>query len=258
MCLIFIAHHRHPRYPLVVAANRDEFHARPTASVDWWEDAPEVLAGRDLQAGGTWLGITRSGRFAALTNYREPGKQRREAPTRGHLVSDFLRGVERPADYLRRVAARGAHYNGFSLFAGDATALGCYSNRGGAPRDLPPGLYGLSNHLLDTPWPKVREGKQALGRLLARDTIDPEALLELLASRATAPDDALPETGIGTEWERRLSARFVRGPEYGTRSSTALLVDDEERVRFVERAFDAAGDATGTREYAFVLGRPAL
>jgi len=257
MCLIFIAHRLHPRYPLLVAANRDEFHARPTAAADWWADAPEVLAGRDLQAGGTWLGITRGGRFAAITNYREPGKHRSHAPSRGDLVSDFLRGEERPVEYLDRVAARGTRYNGFSLLAGDGAVIGCYSNRGGAPRVLVPGLYGLSNHLLDTPWPKVEEGKQALERVLARDAIDLDALLELLANRETPPDEVLPDTGIGSEWERRLSARFVRGAEYGTRSSTALVVDVAGRVQFVERAFDAAGDVTGTRRHAFDLGGPA-
>jgi len=257
MCLIFVAHRLDPRYPLIVAANRDEFHARPTAAADWWADAPEVLAGRDLEAGGTWLGVSRGGRFAALTNYREPGLHRPDAPTRGNLVSDFLRGAERPADYLARVAAGGARYNGFSLFVGNGTALACYSNRGGTARDLTPGLYGLSNHLLDTPWFKVEEGKRALASLLERDVIDPEALLELLADREIASDDELPDTGIARDWERRLSARFVSGAEYGTRSSTALLVDNQGRAQFVERSFDAAGMVIGMREHHFITNSAA-
>lgn len=235
MCLILIAYRRHPGLDLLVAANRDEFHDRPTAPLAFWDDAPQVLAGRDLQQGGTWLGATRTGRFAALTNYRDPRRVCPDAPSRGQLVSDYLQGADPARAYLARLATQGDVYNGFNLLLGDATGLHYYSNRGGAPQTLPPGWYGLSNHLLNTPWPKVQRGLTLMQDALAqRPDPAPDDLLPALANRTLAPDDELPQTGVPLEWERWLSPIFIDAPGYGTRSSTVLLANEHGSARMVE------------------------
>ena len=235
MCLILIAYRARPDYELLVAANRDEFHDRPTAPLAFWDDAPEVLAGRDLKEGGTWLGITRAGRFAALTNYRDPRSVRPDAPSRGHLVSDYLRGGEPARGYLDRLMPRADAYNGFNLLLGDETGLYYYSNRAGGFQALAPGVYGLSNHLLDTPWPKLERGRRALRRVLDHGSDPtPDALLHLLMDRTPAPDAELPDTGVPLEWERWLSPIFITAPNYGTRSSTVLMADSAGRTCLVE------------------------
>jgi uncharacterized protein with NRDE domain len=239
MCLILLAHHVHSDYPLVLAANRDEFYARPTAPAAFWEDAPHVLAGRDLEAGGSWLGVTRSGRWAALTNYRDPPTARPGRPSRGALVGDFLSGDATPADYLAGVAADAERYDGFNLLVGDLTDALYFGNRmpgDAAPRRLEPGLYGLSNHLLDTAWPKVERGRRLLGELLDAGAPTPEALFEILYDTEIAPLHALPDTGVDAHWERVLSASFITTPTYGTRASTALIVERAPTATFVERA----------------------
>jgi uncharacterized protein with NRDE domain len=240
MCLILFAHDAHPEYRLVVAANRDEFYARPTAPAAPWEEAPQVVAGRDLRGGGTWMGITRQGRWAALTNFRDPREFDRDAPSRGRLVGDFLLGDEPPREYLEALRPRADAFNGFNLLVGDPDSLFWFSNRApNAARRLEPGIYGLSNDLLDTPWPKVQRGKAALARLLERaDAMRPEALLEVLLDRTYTADHELPDTGVGWERERMLSSLFIVSPEYGTRSSTALLVDRSGRALLVERTYD--------------------
>ncbi|MDX1512169.1 MAG: NRDE family protein [Gammaproteobacteria bacterium] len=253
MCLIFIAHRHSDRYPLVVAANRDEFHQRPAAPAGFWQEAPEILAGRDLTGGGTWLGLSRGGRVAAVTNFREPRGHRADAPTRGALVTDFLSGGGDPLDYLHAVAARGSVYNGFNLIAGDLDVLGWYSNRGGEPRALSPGIYGISNHLLDTPWMKVVQGKSRFCDWLDQSDPDPEDLLELLRDETVADDTMLPDTGVGIDQERTLSPIFIRGERYGTRSSTVLMIDAGRHATFIERSFDAGGNATGTVAFDFEL-----
>lgn len=222
MCLILVAWRCHREFPLVVAANRDEFFRRPTASAAFWHDDPAILAGRDLQAGGTWMGVTRGGRFAALTNFRDPATHRDEARSRGHLVEEFLRGHQSVPDYLEAVARRSEEYNGFNLLVADGDTLAWHSNVSGETRHLAPGIYGVSNHLLDTPWPKVDAAKSALAEALAA-LPDDQALLHLLRDDAMHPDEALPRTGVSLEWERLLSAAFVRSPDYGTRSSTILI-----------------------------------
>lgn len=252
MCLILLAWQVHPDYPLVVAANRDEFLSRRTAAADFWDDAPDVLAGRDLQAGGTWLGVTRDGRFAALTNYRDPARVKASAPSRGELVSRFLTGSLSPPEYLAELAAVAGAYNGFNLLFGDADSLWCFSNCGEGERRLDPGVYGLSNHLLDTPWPKVARGKSALGAAL-QALPDEAPLLALLRDDRIAPDEVLPRTGLSMEWERLLSAAFIRSPEYGTRSATVLLRDRTGMVRFVEQTFLKDAAAGERRELAFPL-----
>jgi uncharacterized protein with NRDE domain len=236
MCLILVAWRVHPDYPLVVAANRDEFFARPTAPAAFWKDAPQVLAGRDLEAGGTWMGITRGRRFAALTNFRDPAQMRKDAPSRGRLVADFLTGNDAPQAYLEGIAGYGGCCNGYNLLVGDGEALWWASNMGGEPRKLEPGMYGVSNHLLDTPWPKVGAGKTALAAAIDR-LPDDQALFELLRDEGIHPDDALPKTGVPLEWERLLSSAFVKSPGYGTRGSTLLCVDREAWIAFDEQTW---------------------
>jgi uncharacterized protein with NRDE domain len=235
MCLIAFAYRQHPAWQLILAANRDEFYARPTASMAYWEDAPEVLAGRDLVGGGTWLGITRSGRFAAVTNYRDPGGLREDAPSRGLLVADFLRGTEKPQAYLEILRTGADRYNGFSLLVGDSHGLYYFSNRENAVRELHPGIYGLSNHLLDTPWPKVLRVKRALRQLIEANAVETQRILEILADPLRPSDEDLPDTGVGLTWERLLSPVFISSEHYGTRSSTALLISHDGRVSLTER-----------------------
>jgi len=254
MCLILLAWHAHPDYPLVVAANRDEFLARRTAAADFWQDAPEVLAGRDLEAGGTWLGMTRGGRFAALTNYRDPARIKPGAPSRGELVSRFLRGRQTPGEYFAELELIAARYNGFNLLFGDTESMWCFSNCGEGARRLEPGVYGLSNHLLDTPWPKVARGKSALA--IALQALPDEApLFALLQDDRVAPDQDLPRTGVSLEWERLLSAAFIRSPAYGTRSATVLLRDRHGAVRFVEQTFPKNAEAGDRRTFDFETTR---
>ncbi len=254
MCLILVAWRAHPKYGLVVAANRDEFHARPTASAGFWPDAPRVLAGRDLEGGGTWLGITTNGRFAALTNYRDPSRVLTAAPSRGDLVRRFLAGADSPLTFRVGLEEVGARYNGFNLLFSDGQSLQTYSNCGGCAGELEPGIYGLSNHLLDTPWPKVAQGKSELARAL-QALPDDGPLMELLRDDRIAPDDELPRTGVSLEWERLLSAAFIRSPTYGTRSSTVLLIAGRE-VRFDEASYDPSGRETGRCRFAFTLDQP--
>jgi uncharacterized protein with NRDE domain len=257
MCLVLIALDSHPDYPLIVAANRDEFYDRPTAPARFWNDAPAILAGRDLKAGGTWLGIDRRGRFAAVTNYRQ-GRRERTAPrSRGHLVSGFLTGSTGVPEYIERVQADAALYNGFNLIAGDGRDLLYYSNREGHARALEPGVYGLSNHLLDTAWPKVTATKSAFGALLnggASELID--GLIALLSDRNQPADDQLPRTGVGREWERLLSSAFIASSHYGTRSSTVVLVGRDGGIVFVERNFGPVGTPAEQGRFTFQVERP--
>jgi uncharacterized protein with NRDE domain len=250
MCLILLAWHVHPDYPLVVAANRDEYFARPSAPAAFWPQAPDVLAGRDQEAGGTWLGITRQQRFSALTNFREGGKQRPDAPSRGALVADFLVGDADPQDYLAALAARSADYNGFNLFVADERRLGYCSNRGDGPRWLTPGIYGLSNHLLDTPWPKLAAAKVAFAKALD-DLPAQDRFFALLADREIVPDTRLPETGVPLGWERILSAVFVNSPNYGTRASTLLTTHRTGWVTLIERSFGAQATPLGEVRKSF-------
>jgi uncharacterized protein with NRDE domain len=243
MCLIVVAYEVHPRYRLILAANRDEFYDRPTAAAAYWEDAPHLFAGRDQVHGGTWLGVTGSGRLAALTNYREPHAQRAEAPSRGGLVSGFLKPEIGAEDYLEGLRRDAGAYNGFNLLFGDPDRLFCYSNKSGQAVRLTPGIHGLSNHLLDTPWPKVVRARASLARVVAGGEFSREELFALLGDTTQAPDEQLPDTGVGLELERLLSSIFIESERYGTRSSSLLLVDRDGRVTFVERSFEKGGEA---------------
>lgn len=241
MCLLVLAWRHHPRYLLVLAGNRDEFHARGAAAATWWDDPPGLLAGRDLQAGGTWLGVTRDGRMAVVTNYRELGERLPDAPSRGALIVDYARARHPPDEFLRALARGASAYVGFNLIASDARTLAWYSNRADAPRTLAPGIYGLSNHLLDTPWPKLTRVRARFEARLESSRIEAEELLPLLADRAPAPADELPNTGLPHELERALSAPFIVTETYGTRCSTALTLDEHGRCQFIERSFDPSG-----------------
>ena len=257
MCLIFVAYKYKSPYDLVIAANRDEFYERPSAPAEFWKETPSVLGGKDLMAGGTWLGITRTGRLAAITNYRDPGFYKHQAPSRGHLVSNFLTGTEAPGEYARNIASGADEYNGFSLLVGDRSSMYYLSNRGDGPRGLSPGLYGLSNHLLDTPWPKVERGKKSLEALLADpDSIREEAFFDILADRSRPPDKLLPRTGVSLEWERILASPFIVSPVYGTRSSTVILIGRDGKVAFVEKVFNSNPNPQEIRRFEFVLDGP--
>lgn len=255
MCLILFAHKVHPNYPLVLAANRDEVYERPTAPAAFWNDHPHVYGGRDLEQGGTWLGITRGGGIAAVTNFR--GSRAASADysrSRGELVANYLRGNQRPADYLARVSRDADAYNGFNLVLGDVDELRYLSNRGGRMMVIAPGIHGLSNHLLNTPWPKVERGRQVLAELMHGKTqtmID--GLFELLGERTVAPDENLPDTGVGLPRERVLSPAFIVSPGYGTRSSTVILVDNHGQVVFIERSFGERGKPGRTATGRFTL-----
>ena len=236
MCLLILAIQAHPAYKLIIAANRDEFYERPTSPAGFWDEHPHILAGRDLRGHGTWLGITRTGRIGAITNYRDPTSFKANAPSRGKLVTDFLSGNEDPEAYLCKVDLKAKSYNGFNLVVGMEDRLFWYSNRGDGIQPIAPGIHGLSNHLLDTPWPKVSRAKAALERTLSDGSqIAPEALLEILLDRTVPQDRSLPDTGVGIQLERMLSPIFIAGTDYGTRSSTAILMDHEAHVTFLER-----------------------
>lgn len=254
MCLILLGWQAHPDFPLVVAANRDEFFARPTAAAGFWPKAPNVLAGQDLQAGGTWMGTTRDGRFAALTNYRAPEHHRADAPSRGPLVSRFIAGNQSPEAYLDVLRRDPLDYNGFNLLVGDRHSLYWYSNVSREVHALAPGVYGLSNELLDTPWPKVRAAKSDLSRAL-QALPDETALLHLLRDDTIYPDEALPRTGVSLELERMLSAAFIKSAEgrYGTRSSTVLLRSTTGRASYDEQTWLPDASVGERRRFTFHL-----
>lgn len=250
MCVAVFAWQLHPDYPLVFAGNRDERHTRKASPAGFWENAPRVLAGRDLEAGGTWLGVTMGGRFALVTNFRTGPNPKSGPRSRGELTADFLRGGLSPENYLSEVRQRAEQYAAFSLIVGDAEALWYFSNRDArAPFCIPPGVHGLSNHWLDTPWPKVSLSMQRLEVLLKRGTPARQELLDLLADRTPASTEKLPDTGIGVERERALSPVFVVNPEYGTRCSNVLVRARNGELQFAERRFDAAGREIETRDF---------
>lgn len=254
MCLLLFAYQCHPRYRLVLASNRDEFYDRPTAAAHFWSDCPEILAGRDLTRLGAWLGVTRTGRFAALTNYRVPASAMPEVRSRGELVSAYLHSRQHPRAYLQTLEGQGSLYPSFNLLAGDLASLWYYSNVRNRLEKIPPGLYGLSNHFLNTPWPKVEKCRQQLAAYLsAAATVEPEPIFKFLANESRAPDADLPDTGVGPEWESLLSAPFVRSPSYGTRASAVLLIDRQSRVLFKERTFHPEKDGWKEVAYEFDL-----
>jgi uncharacterized protein with NRDE domain len=241
MCLILFAYKVHPVYKLIVAANRDEFYKRPTAPAQFWEDHPEILAGRDLEKMGTWMGVTRTGRFAALTNYRNPKEISEGKRSRGELVADALLHKGNVKDYMKPLIEKKDLYPGYNLLVGDKDELYYFSNIGQELKKLEPGIYGVSNHLLNTEWPKVQKGREQLAKVMNgnQDRMI-EELFTLLQSADPAPDDMLPKTGVTLEMERMLSPLFISSEHYGTRSSTVMLME-ENGVQYMERVFSIDG-----------------
>lgn len=252
MCLLVLAWKHHPRYRLILAGNRDEFHDRPAAPLNWWQDDQRILGGRDLKAGGTWLGVARSGRFGVVTNYRDLQAPVENAPSRGQLVPRFLTGATSPKEFLDDLRGAAPRYSGFNLLVGGARALYYFSNRGGnAPTALAPGVYGLSNHLLDTPWPKLTRTRKRFEALLKQSEIAPEDLFAMLGDREQATGPDLPSTGLPEDWERAVSAPFIVNQRYGTRCSNVLLVERNGRTILQERRFDASGVQSGNSRFEF-------
>ncbi|RMP66682.1 hypothetical protein ALQ18_00394 [Pseudomonas marginalis pv. marginalis] len=242
MCLIVFAWRPGHAQPLIVAANRDEFYARPSLPLAQWPDVPEVYAGRDQEAGGTWLGVNAAGRFAALTNIRDP-HQPPARKSRGELVARFLSGSQPIGEYLADVNGRSIEYAGFNLLVGTPDELWHYNANQPEPVRLEPGVYGLSNAGLDTPWPKLLKAKAAFSELL--ENPQPQALLALLSDPHTAPFAELPDTGVGLATESLLSSVFIASPSYGTRASTALIVNADGTRQMLERSFGPHGGRLG-------------
>lgn len=249
MCLVIIAHQVDPAYPLVVAGNRDEFHLRPTQDAHWWPDKPDVLGGRDLQAGGTWLALHRNGRFATVTNFRDAQPPAGNLASRGHLITAFLDGNESPSDFVATI--EGERYGGFNLLVTDDKQLAYLSNRDGDARLLPPGIYGVANATLDTPWPKVERSKAALVALLKTDAINETSLLRMLGDRNRARVDEVETGGHPFDKAHALTAPFVVLPDYGTRCSTIVIRDERGSIRMTEKRFAANGQSVGQSDFRF-------
>ena len=248
MCVLFVAWQVRPETPLVVVSNRDEAHARPTTPAHWWEDCPRVLAGRDLEAGGTWGGVTADGRWAIVTNVRHPKWFGFEAErSRGTLVAEFLCGEVSPGDYAARAVAEQDAYAGFNLLVGDRETL-AYAATGQPARTLAPGFYGLSNGTLDEPWPKIERGGAAFQAWVEAGAADEEAIFAIMRDETWAEDDTLPDTGVGRDHERLLSPLFISSPDYGTRSTTLLKLDADGVAVFAERSFGPNGVPVGTEQ----------
>jgi uncharacterized protein with NRDE domain len=253
MCLIFLAYNKHPKYPLVIAANRDEFLDRPAKQLGFWEEHPSILAGKDLTAGGTWLGVTKTGYFAMLTNYRDLSNIKANAPSRGKLVLDYLTGELEPSNYLQALNGSAGLYNGYNIILGTVNDPWYYSNQNNKIYQLGTGIYGLSNALLDTKWPKVERGKKKFAQLIKQETIDIESLMSFMNDKNLAEDEQLPDTGIGYEKEKLLSSMFIDMPGYGTRNTTILLKDNEGNIHVTERSFNIQNNALNDQSFKFSL-----
>ncbi|MDR3628539.1 MAG: NRDE family protein [Ignavibacteriaceae bacterium] len=253
MCLLLIAYNNHPLYKVIIAANRDEFYNRPAEPAKFWDDKPFLLGGKDLQAGGTWLGITKQGRFAAITNYRSQKDTITVRPTRGKIVTDFLVSKETPVNFANRLILSSEKYNGYNLIFMDYETAYYFSNKTKSALNLQPGTYALSNHLLDTPWPKVEKSKKSFSNIIKNENILAEDLFGILSDTSTPPDELLPDTGIGLEIERAVSPIFVSTPFYGTRSSTVILIDKQNNVTFVEKSLKDNNEGWNNSEFHFVI-----
>ena len=236
MCLILFSYKSHKKYKLILAANRDEFYERPTLPMQWWENKDGVLAGIDQDRHGTWMGVNTNGRFAALTNYRQMPITEKFESSRGFLVSEFLASDISQEKYMEKLKGCAASYDGYNLLFGDVETISYFSNKGAEKTALEPGIYGLSNHLLNTPWPKVETGKGRLEGIVKNNEVDTNALFEMMENTDLGSVADLPDTGVGLELERILSAAFIKSPNYGTRCSTVLLVDWDNNVTLEERS----------------------
>ncbi len=252
MCLILFALNEHPKYPLVLLANRDEYFNRPTLYAHPWEEHREVIAGLDQTAGGTWLGITKKNRFAAITNYRDPQRLHPDAQSRGALTKNFLTGTQPPGSYIEGIKTKDHSYNGYNLLLSSSPGqMTHYSNITSQTTILDNGIHGLSNHLLDTQWPKVQNGIRSLSRILSGKTIDPEQLFKIMLNNKPASNDKLPSTGIDKNLEQKLSSMFINIPGYGTRCTTLLLIDRHNQVTFHEHTFNEAGEKINQTTFTF-------
>jgi len=257
MCLIVFANNFHPHYSLILGANRDEYRDRPAEQARFWPDAPRILAGRDRQGGGTWLGVTTDGKLAAITNYRDPRQQVIDPPSRGKLVSGFLLNPMLTPDEFQRILNRdGQVFDGFNLLYGTGDDLHYFTNRGGSSGPVMPGIHGLSNHLLDTRWPKVSVARSRMKALMQQKHVDPEQIFSALSDPAPFAEGLLPDTGVGPERERLLSPIFIADEGYGTRSSTVLLIERNGRVTFIERTFDHRQTVSATQRFSFRIQPP--
>ncbi len=237
MCLLLFGVKASTSFPLILAANRDEFYQRPTAAMDFWQENPSILAGKDMEHGGTWFGINTKGRFAALTNYRDLSTLRQNAPSRGNIIVNFLESDHNMLDDLKILREKASCYNGFNLLVGNGHHLYHFSNQNQKITPVPPGVHGLSNHFLNTPWPKVATGKKALARAIHADNLTPETLFDLLSDSSHPPDHLLPDTGVGLEWEQLLSPMFIKSPSYGTRSSVVMCITSQGEIQVTERTY---------------------
>ena len=254
MCLLLIANRVHPLYKLVIAANRDEFYDRPALPADFWSEYPKLLAGKDLEAGGTWLGITKNGRFSAITNFRNfHSPIKKNAPSRGKLTTDFLLGEDSLQSYTKKLQNSSSDYNGFNLVYGFKDELFYYSNQTKLEVRLKKGIYGLSNALLDTPWTKIKRSKKRFSEILNENDKIIENIFALLNDKDTAPDEELPDTGLDKEREKALSSIFIRTPKYGTRCTTVLLIDKDDNVGFIETTYHPEGDNFSGVKFEFKI-----
>lgn len=251
MCLILLAYRQHRDYPLILIANRDEYYARPTRDAHWWDETP-VFAGRDLEAGGTWLGINRRGRLAAVTNVREPGGMKPGKKSRGALTQSFLSGGATPEAFLQELTPDDRDYAGFNLLLGDAEGFWFYSNRDHGIRSIDPGVYGISNGTFDEPWPKLSSGKQELAAMLDGEIIAAD-LMEILTDHQVAEDHELPQTGVSLDIERMLSSRFIRSPEYGTRACSVVTIGANKQISFSEQNYLDAGHSGNLIQESFEI-----
>jgi uncharacterized protein with NRDE domain len=254
MCIIFVAVEQHKDYSLIIAANRDEFYQRPTQPSDWWDESPGLLAGKDLKAGGTWMGMSRAGKIAALTNIRNPAREQAEARSRGELVVNYLSCSTSEALFEQQLSDSREAYNGYNLLYGNVTRLQVYNNHTNRFTPLAAGFHGLSNSALNTPWPKVRRGVTRLQEYISTATsLDYDALFNLLQDNTPAAQHELPDTGVPLEWEQRLSSIFIASPDYGTRSSTLLLVNHRGEVTWIEQEYEHGKKVSPPREFQWKI-----
>ncbi|MEC9263376.1 MAG: NRDE family protein [Pseudomonadota bacterium] len=254
MCIIFVAVEQHKDYPLIIAANRDEFYQRPTQPSHWWDEPETILAGKDLQAGGSWMGVHRNGDIAALTNIRNPAREQPQARSRGELVVNYLSRTTSEAQFEQQLSKSREAYNGYNLLYGNVTRLQVYNNHTNRPTPLATGFHGLSNSALNTPWPKVRRGVTRLQEYISTATmLNKDALFNLLQDNTPAAQHELPDTGVPLEWEQRLSSIFIASPEYGTRSSTLLMINQRCEVTWLELEYDHGKKVSPPREFQWKI-----
>lgn len=251
MCLVLFAYKSHQNYPLVLAANRDEFYNRSSIQAHFWEEHPAILAGKDVQSQGTWLGVTNSGKIGLITNYRHPRYFNSTAPSRGKIVLEYLASTISPDKYINKLRQYDRQFNGFNLLLGTTDEMFYYSSVTGESKKLKPGVYGLCNHLLDTPWPKVESGKDQLKSILNNHNISIDSLKAILLDDSQASSDQLPETGVGLDFEKLLSSIFIKSEYYGTKSSTIVVLDNKRNVDFSELTYEKNGVRESSSEFRF-------